>query len=401
MSVSKVSHSRRRQMLEKEIKNKRKSLKAYKTYINPKDDENICVLEAKKFQKEVELKKCYMMQFWAKSILSNDILNLQRRIDELKLLEILENELEELIQQYSVIPKHGECAENEYPESLDGKLLDKLRQKFTALPLRLTPKVPFMNIIMIGETGSGKSSFLGTFTTALRCDGTMSDNYRKCPKSGKEESTTKKIHFEPICIGDTGQKIPCRFFDMPGMGENDIIKKDELKRILNGEIKLNGEMHQETDMRLEIQKPNPADVVHCILYVIKATKNLKELPASMISMIEILKEQNSEDGVRQFVIVTSIDEIGVPNDNMKNAYKYPCVHKYCSAVSDTFGVDRYHVIPVSNYFTEVAQNYAKSAMSLYTLWRVFLSTKEYIERRWFKEETIMISKEWSCKKNNN
>lgn len=62
MSVSKVSHSRRRQMLEKEIKNKRKSLKAYKTYINPKDDENICVLEAKKFQKEVELKKCYVMQ---------------------------------------------------------------------------------------------------------------------------------------------------------------------------------------------------------------------------------------------------------------------------------------------------------------------------------------------------
>lgn len=60
-------------------------------------------------------------------------------------------------------------------------------------------------------------------------------------------------------------------------------------------------MHQETDMRLEIQKPNPADVVHCILYVIKATKNLKELPASMISMIEILKEQNSEGNPRLFL----------------------------------------------------------------------------------------------------
>lgn len=76
MSVSKVSNSRRRQMLEKEIENKRKSLKAYKTYINPKDDENICVLEAKKFQKEVELKKCYMMQctavFFKKPLLSVD-----------------------------------------------------------------------------------------------------------------------------------------------------------------------------------------------------------------------------------------------------------------------------------------------------------------------------------------
>lgn len=105
------------------------------------------------------------------------------------------------------------------------------------------------------------------------------------------------------------------------------------------------------------------------------------------------------DGVRQFVVVTSIDEIGVPNSDMKNAYKYPHVHKYCEQVSMAFGVDLYHVIPVSNYFEEVAPNDAKNAMSLFSLWRVFESTKEYIERRWHKEETIMISKEWSFKKN--
>lgn len=105
------------------------------------------------------------------------------------------------------------------------------------------------------------------------------------------------------------------------------------------------------------------------------------------------------DGVRQFVVVTSIDEIGVPNSDMKNAYKYPCVHKYCNEVSVAFGVDLSLVIPVSNYHDEVAENYAKNAMSLFNLWRVFESTKDYIERRWLKGETIMISKEWSCKKN--
>lgn len=62
MSASKVSDSRKREMLEKEIEYKRKSLQAFETYINRKDDENICVLEAKKFKKEVELKKCYMIQ---------------------------------------------------------------------------------------------------------------------------------------------------------------------------------------------------------------------------------------------------------------------------------------------------------------------------------------------------
>lgn len=84
---------------------------------------------------------------------------------------------------------------------------------------------------------------------------------------------------------------------------------------------------------------------------------------------------------------------------MKNAYKYPRVHKYCEQVSEDFGVDLLHVIPVSNYFNEVAPNHAKNAISLYNLWRVFNSTKQYIERRWLKGETIMISNEWSCEKN--
>lgn len=85
---------------------------------------------------------------------------------------------------------------------------------------------------------------------------------------------------------------------------------------------------------------------------------------------------------------------------MQNAYRYPRVYEYCKKVSEAFGVDLLHVIPVSNYFDEVVPNDAKNAMSLFNLWRVFISTKEYIERRWVKEETIMISQEWSCKKNN-
>lgn len=53
-------------------------------------------------------------------------------------------------------------------------------------------------------------------------------------------------------------------------------------------------MHQETDMELEIQNPNPADVVHCILYVLKATTNLDEKSTAVESMIELLKDKNAD-----------------------------------------------------------------------------------------------------------
>lgn len=38
-------------------------------------------------------------------------------------------------------------------------------------------------------------------------------------------------------MGDEGKRVPCRFFDMPGFDGNDI-KKDELEKIINGEVKL-------------------------------------------------------------------------------------------------------------------------------------------------------------------
>lgn len=62
MSASKVSDSRKIELLENEIKNKEKNLEAYKIFIDRKDNEIIWILEAQKFKKEVELKKCYQIQ---------------------------------------------------------------------------------------------------------------------------------------------------------------------------------------------------------------------------------------------------------------------------------------------------------------------------------------------------
>lgn len=92
------------------------------------------------------------------------------------------------------------------------------------------------------------------------------------------------------------------------------------------------------------------------------------------------------DGVRQFVIVTAIDKIGVPNFDIKKAYSYHCVRSHCEKVSNEFNIDLLHVIPVSNYFEEVAPNDAKNAMSLFNFWRIFKSGKEYIERQWNKQD---------------
>lgn len=85
-------------------------------------------------------------------------------------------------------------------------------------------------------------------------------------------------------------------------------------------------------------------------------------------------------------MVTAIDEIGVPIADIKNAYRYGCIRRYCKKVSEAFDVDLLHVLPVSNYFSEGCADDAKNAMSLLSLWRVFDSAKDYIERRLTRDD---------------
>lgn len=105
-----------------------------------------------------------------------------------------------------------------------------------------------------------------------------------------------------------------------------------------------------------------------------------------ITRLDILTYIIFSDGVKQFVMVTAIDKIGVPIADIKNAYRYGCIRKYCKKVSEAFDVDLLHVLPVSNYFSEGCADDAKNAMSLLSLWRVFDSAKDYIERRLTRDD---------------
>lgn len=75
MGASHASVSRKKQLSEKEIAYKQQSLIDYKKYINSIEAENESILEAKKSNKEEELKNCYWIQCMAtkKFLLSVDL----------------------------------------------------------------------------------------------------------------------------------------------------------------------------------------------------------------------------------------------------------------------------------------------------------------------------------------
>lgn len=372
--------------LKKQIQSKEKDLDIYKTTIDPRENESITVLTARKEKKEKDYRNCYWFQVLDKTILALQISRLDKRIDELEQLANLEEEIESLREKFKDYVQ-GPVWEG-YPESLDEKIVGKYTDKFKTLVYPFTPNVHFLNIIMVGEHGAGKSSLLKTFTTALSNKEDIADIYRIGPYSHDEKSATKKMHLEPIYIGGETQEqeqyLPCKFYDMPGL-EDGTITEDNIMKIINVNTDEKCKDSKEAHMK---KNPTPEDEVHCILYVISAKSSLSTtISKSLKIMKNIIKRNHKDDGIRQFVVVTAIDKIGVPNADMKNAYKYGCVRKLCERVSHVFDVDLFHVIPVSNYFEEVTSNNAKNAMSLFNFWRVFNSGKCFIDRHWNKKET--------------
>lgn len=372
--------------LNKQIKLKEKDLDIQKKSIDPRENESITVLTKIKETKENEYKNCYWFQVLEKTILSLQISRLGKRIHKLEQLEELEEEIEQLKEKLTGYVR-GPVWEG-YPESLDENIVRKYTDKFRTLVYPLTPNVQFFNIIMVGEAGAGKSSLLNTFTTALSNKEEIDDAQRIGPSTHGQKSATQEIHMEPIHIGGETQEqeqyLPCRFHDMPGLDDAKTMTEDKIMKIINDNID-ECKDSQEGSLKKNLI---PGDVVHCILYVISADSSLStNISQSLKEMKNILQRKHKDDGIRQFVVVTGIDKIGVPIKDMQNAYKYGFVRKHCEKVSEVFDVDLNHVLPVSNYCGEATSNDAKNAMSLFNFWRVFNSGKCFIERHWNKKET--------------
>lgn len=70
--------------------------------------------------------------------------------------------------------------------------------------------------------------------------------------------------------------------------------------------------------------------------------------------------------------------MGVPENDVKNIYKYPCVKHLCERAARDIQLPMKYVLPMSNYHSEGTPSHEKDALALHTFWKILHYGKEYI-----------------------
>ncbi|XP_022309286.2 interferon-induced protein 44-like [Crassostrea virginica] len=273
-----------------------------------------------------------------------------------------------------------------FPERLDEKITKEYLQRFSQLPEKINEDIEFVNVTMIGGVGVGKSSFLNTVVTALMDKNRIYRDYLTSPLK-TAESKTKTFQIEKMKIEDR-KDLPIRFYDCPGIDkeEDRTMTLDVLEAVINGHVKDDSKFDPEEIRKKQGESyrkyPSLKNAMHCLVYVIKASTNVLEPKDETLKKMKAIQRRiNGPRDVKQVAIVTCIDEIGVPNMDMENIFKYKCVKTICEDVARFLQMDLQSVHPVANYYEEIKPSAAKNALSLMALWDIFECGERYIQKK--------------------
>ncbi|XP_062621505.1 interferon-induced protein 44-like, partial [Saccostrea cucullata] len=126
----------------------------------------------------------------------------------------------------------------------------------------------FLNILLIGQAGSGKSSYINTVCTAIR-------NVKRIVYSAgvlqKSDKSVTSMNIPGSLVLSDGRWLKVRLFDSRGLHLHDGLHQDDILNLCNGHIKPGYEF----DPNHPIKKGDPFfrddpelnDKMHCVVYV--------------------------------------------------------------------------------------------------------------------------------------
>lgn len=243
------------------------------------------------------------------------------------------------------------------------------------------PEVSNVRILVAGQIGAGKSSFINSINSAFQ--GEINCEALADATAGTSCSFTQR--FQTFQISHKSGKLPFVFGDIMGLEAESLngLQVDDVIKTISGHVK---ESYKFTGNALTSEdegykkKPSGSDQAYCLVYVIAAdTVQLAE--NNLFKKLKVIRERISDQGIPQVIVMTKVDEAcpWVKNDLKKIYYSKKIEQKvqYCSI---QVGVPITSIFPVKNYHNEINTNDEVDVLILKALDQIVRSAEKRIQK---------------------
>ncbi|XP_076846151.1 interferon-induced protein 44-like [Brachyhypopomus gauderio] len=217
-----------------------------------------------------------------------------------------------------------------------------------------TPNVSRLRILLCGQIGAGKSSFINSVESAFEHQITLRAGEASC--AGK--SFTKKYRTYTIKNGSSGT-LPFVFNDVMGLEQDGILIED-INSAMLGHVKEGYEFNPQTPLAETddnyINHPSLDDKVHCLVSVVSGNV-ISQMDESVIKKMNTVSERANDIGIPHLIVMTKVDDAcPLVKEDLKKIYTSKKIKEKMVECSNKIEAPLKSIFPVKNYSEESDNN---------------------------------------------